>query len=170
MRFLISLFTISSLLAVSGCQDSGKTTNKNEQEIRDNAKLEAELKPLVGTYVGDVSNPSVGADPFPVQINIFLVKEQSGVNEDGEPKYRPALHGIYRRLDFPSDMTNEKSLVIRYYPETGEIVLGTATEGSGTADSRFLSISGKFSNGQITGEIANHRNVLGILKVERTNP
>ena len=171
MRTLFSILIVSILLGAVACQDSGKPSRQNDQEIRDNDDLEKILKPLVAIYEGEVSNPLVGADPFPVQINVFMVREQTGVNDDGEIMFRPALQGRYRRLDFPPDLSNEKSLLIRYYPETGQIALGTTISASGGGvDSGFLSISGKWSNNQITGEIANHRSVLGTIHVTKVNP
>lgn len=166
MRFLISGLWLFIFAGTTGCQGSDKSITKNDQEIRDIKKLEAELSPLVGVYEGKVSNPGRGAEPFPVMLNLYVIREQSGINEHGEPKYRPVLRGRYRRLDFARDATNEKSLVARFYPETRELILGSVNNVGGI-DSGFLSITGHVQNDEIIGEIANHQGVLGIIQVTK---
>ncbi len=171
-----------SAFALLSCDHQDAPKSNRAEEIRDRNKLKEILRPLEGTYHGEVSNASAGSDPFPIEIKIFLTEEPSGVNEDGETIFRPQLRGRYRRLDFPIVLTNEKSLFIRYYAETGEITMsslntttGIQVPGGGSVsrsplDNFYLSISGQMISDQIVGGIRNHRGLLGQISLKKVAP
>jgi hypothetical protein len=161
---ILGIFCLSIL---SGCAD-GLEDKKHKQrvaELEDRAHLRSTLRPLVGTYVGDVSNEAMGKDPFPVQLIVFIGEEPDGVNENGELKLRPELRALYRRLDYRYDSSSEKNLIGRFYVETSSLTFVSQTNMS--RENESVTFAGVYRDGEIAGELSNYRGVMGLMKVKR---
>lgn len=153
----------------TACGPAPSHSNK-QREIEDREALATLYQSVSGTYLGRVENRPDGSDPFEIEVKIFVVEEQNGVNEEGEAKFRPALRARYRRLDIVSDGSFERTLIVRYYRETGELAAATNPNMAmmgGLQDSNFLSMSGKLMESETTVEVRDHRGVLGTARLAK---
>lgn len=125
---------------------------------------------VTGTYRGEIV-PDTGSTPWNVELVIFVVEEQAGMNPNGEPRFLPALRARYRRPDFSHEV-GERLLTVRYYLESGVRKLSmnaspvpgvpTNVPGAGT-----FSITGEIVNDMITADAADHRGPMGELRAKR---
>lgn len=170
MTRLFPLLFCGVLLSLASCAPPLSNNGNKQKEIEDRQALVDLYQPLVGTYQGVVANRPDRSDGFQIEMKIFLVDEQNGVNEDGEVRFRPVLRARYRRLDFPQDGIGERTLILRYYRETGEIAGATSPTSApagNVADSNYLSMSGKVIDGEALVEIRDHRGVVGTVRLVR---
>lgn len=158
-----------SILFLSSCGLESDNLSKKE-ELQDRRDLYETYSPLTGLYEGKLENSSSGADPYLIELQVYLVEEQNGVNEDGEVRFRPTLKARYKRLDFFSDGIGERTLVLRFYKETGELTGVSSTTGNasgGLPESNYLSFNGRFSKDRIEGEFKDHRGIVGKVVLNR---
>lgn len=159
---LASLALCAILLVSCGVSGSSTRQDSDQAEIDDRDRLLQALTPLTGIYQGTVTGSPDGSENFPIVLKVYIVDEPSGVNEAGKLRFRPGLRGSYSRQDFPLDSGNEKSLVGRYYEETGVLTMFSAD------DVKYISLTARISGNQILdGELKNQRGILGHFTLEK---
>jgi len=160
-KFLTGLVLISVLLLFSCGIGNNEEQGTPSQEIKDRAYLIETYSPVQGTYSGtvDVMNSRI---VFPVEISLFIVELENGVNENGEPHFLPVLKGRYRRLDRISE-DSDQVLSVRFVRETGEIIASVSENGSGL----YISINGYLRDGKINAKVTESRGVIGVLKADK---
>lgn len=164
----IAIFAIIPFLLIA-CGGSSENLTKRK-ELEDRVSLQENLEPLVGTYSGFIDNRPDGSDAFPIELNIFLVEEESGVNEEGELQFRPSLRARYKRLDLLSEGLGERTLRLRFYREQSEITGTTAsssTQSAGISDAQYMSFSGSLTSDELDLEFRDHRGIMGYAQLER---
>lgn len=173
MKSVFSRFLISGFVAVNlvSCAPPLSNSPNKQRELEDRQELISAYSEIAGTYRGLVENRPDGSDPFEIEVKLFLVEEQNGLNEDGEAKFRPALRARYRRLDFPMDGIGERTLIVRYYRETGELAASTsagAAAGS-VMDSGYLSVTGTLliAESSVKVELRDHRGFMGVAVLKK---
>lgn len=166
MRIKFLFFSFCIFLTACG---TNSTQNSAAQEIDDRSQLLSSYRAVAGVYRGLLSPEADGQPSYGIELKIFIVEEANGTNEAGEARFRPTLRAFYRQLNDSTEIAS-RALVVRYYRESSEIVMGSASGNSGLpADAvAFLSITGKFLGERLVGEVSNHRGRLGIIELERT--
>lgn len=158
IQYLVAVVVVLTHVACQVPSDKSST----EAEVEDRQKLLKIMRTVVGVYRGTVENAEIGADPFPIEVKLFIVEEPAGQNSDGETKFRPTLKGRYRRLDFPPDSGTEKNLLARYYSETRELSMVTP---AGVEPA--ISITGTLNGSVIEGQLFNSRGPLGTFTLNK---
>lgn len=171
MRHNNIFLILGSCFFLSAC-GTGTENSTKEEELADRLELSSSLEPLVGIYNGILNQRPDGSDPFPIELSLFIVEEENGVNHEGEPQFRPSLRARYRRTDLLTDGIGERTLKVRFYKEENKIAgttTSTPTPGSGNPDARFLSFTGSVTENGFDLEFRDHRGILGYAKIDR-NP
>ncbi len=168
MRDVVALFKklwpLLFLLLLS-CGFEEEKPGSNTEEMKDREYLRSSYSNIIGKYLGYVQREGVN---IPVEINVYIVEIQEGVDENGSIKFRPTLRGQYRRTDIVDEYDNEV-LDIRYYPETGDIIMSSINI---KTQSRFLSFEGSLTNGTIAVDAIKNGGHFGTLtaKIYQRNP
>lgn len=145
--------------------------NPNKQvELEDRAVLQNYLEEISGTYAGLIENRADGSDAFPIELSLFVVEEEEGINEEGEVRFRPSLRARYRRTDLFSEGLGERNLKVRYYREKLELAGATSSSpaSGGDLDAKFLSFTGLVTgDGALDLVFHDHRGILGYALLTR---
>jgi hypothetical protein len=160
------------LFSLIGCGADPENLTKKE-ELDDRASLHENLQPVLGTYEGMIEERPDGSDPFPIELTVFLIEEEDGINQEGEIRFRPSLRARYRRRDLLNEGLGERTLRVRFYRERSEIAgtTSTSTQVAGMLpNSQLLSFTGLAKTDQLDLEFQDHRGVLGYALLKRINP
>ncbi len=171
-HFFHFISIVFAFFLISCGNDVPSTEYDERKERQDIEKLAAELSPLTGVYTGLVTNESDGADPFPVELTLTLAHEPIGTNENGRIKIVPRLRVRFRRLDFPTDASTEKNLLVRYDKVTGSIYMfppqiGTTSPIPGSTDLNTVNVYGYLKGDEINGTINFARGREGKISVRK---
>ncbi|HLE10367.1 MAG: hypothetical protein A2504_04280 [Bdellovibrionales bacterium RIFOXYD12_FULL_39_22] len=158
---LLKIVTLSVFIMATffSCGVKEEEPGSNTEELKDREYLLANYSDIVGKYVGHIEQD---ASAIPVELNIYIVEVQEGIDENGSIKFRPTLRGQYRRTDIVDEYDSEV-LDIRYYPENGNIIMSSINIKTQT---KFLSFEGTLSKGQMVVSAIKNGGAFGQLKAK----
>ncbi|OFZ20461.1 MAG: hypothetical protein A2X94_10620 [Bdellovibrionales bacterium GWB1_55_8] len=169
-----SLFLLVVMSGAISCAPPLSGSANKQRELEDRKELLEVYREFAGTYAGVIEEMPDRSDPFGIEMKVFIAEEHNGLNEDGEARFRPALRARYRRTDFPKDGIGERTLIVRYYRETGELAASTSPtspSAGSVLDSSFLSITGTLDAAEkvMKVELRDHRGFLGVATLVKVN-
>lgn len=148
-------FTACSLNEVSN-GDAGQ--EQTDRELRDRARLEKGFSEVLGMYSGEWTHEVVS----PLEIAFYTQEKQSGENPDGTTKILKELKARLFRVD--ELKANYTYFDVRYYKETGELVMVSEQQAGVTSS---ISISGYLRGEEFTG-LMTQAGKTGEIKIRRT--
>jgi len=161
----------SVLLFLTSCLGDLPPNAETGREVEANARLLAEYESLQGAYKGYVRDNPNGEADIPARLDLILAFEPSGRNEDGETKMVAVLRAQYTRLDIDSSKVNYSIPFVRFYKESGQIVLLTQKDmSSGAPGVGYLSVVGTLIDGQMRATLTDHRGLQGRLELVKYAP
>lgn len=169
LRFSLLATLLLSLSSLVGCLGELPPSGETAREYEANARLTAEYMTLEGTYRGYLRDNPNGESDIPARLDLILAFEPSGRNEDGETKMVPILRAQYTRLDIDTSELNYSIPFVRFYKESGQIVMLTQENMSGAVAPGvgYLSIVGTLIEGRLRATFTDHRGLQGRLELVR---
>jgi|GEM_PF-5391824 len=167
-KFLALILSFTSVLLLSSCLGELPPSD-NAQEIESYEKLRKVYSAIEGVYEGVLTDSPQGELDIPVQLKIFMSDEPVGRNEDGVTRFVPVLQAYYRRLDIDDVRRNYFVRSVRYYEESGRLLMATEEDmQSGVPGVGYLSIQGRLlQNGNFEGNLSDHRGPQGKLLLQK---
>jgi len=160
------IFAIT-LISMTGCMGPLKNSSTG-QEYESNMRLMEIYSDVAGVFEGQLSDNPNREPNVPVRLEIFIANEANGRNEDGEVKFVPVLRATYRRLDVEDVRRVYFISSVRYYQESGEIMMIVDERNqSGVPGVGYLSIQGRLTDSGLEGKLADHRGPQGVLRLEK---
>lgn len=161
------LLSIFFPIFLAGCLGEIPDSN-NSQEERAVLELAEVYSTIEATYEGVLTNRVDDGEDIAVSLNLFVATTASGLNSDGQPRMVPVLYGYYERLDKDDPLFDYFIPNVRYYEETGRIVLQADANLFGEVNGRgFLSISGTLVDGKLFARMSDNQGYRGELILER---
>jgi hypothetical protein len=166
--FLFFSLFFAVFLLLSSCLGQVPPSD-NAQELESNERLLQAYSGIVGLYEGSLSENPNGEMDVPIQLNIFISYEPAGRNEDGATRFVPVLQAYLKRLDVDDVRRHYFITSVRYYQESGRILMATQEDMRGSVPGvGYLSIQGQIlQNGSLRASFVDHRGPQGVLKLER---
>ncbi len=159
----IFLYCFTLLLISCGADDQGYRDENEGKEKDDITYLQLLADSIKGTYEGVVEMANHSREPVPVRITLFVVNENVGNNNSGEPQLRPSLKGRFRRLDLISEINS--FLIVKYFPSNGKILMRSDDEkspGQGVPGGGTISLTGYINDGVLIGEVVDYLGPMGV--------
>lgn len=154
-------------LVLSGCLGEIPDSN-NSQEERAVLELAEVYSTIEAVYEGVLTNTVDDSEDIPVALNLFVATTASGLNSDGQPRMVPVLYGYYQRLDKEDPLFDYFIPNVRFYEETGRIVLQSNANPMGQTNGQgFLSITGTLVDGELFARFSDNMGYRGELILER---
>lgn len=158
MKILISILFL--FLTSCGLDIEGNDTQ--EQDLEQRQKLNQEYTPAVGTYLGEVTNPSKRLATRTNEIKIFITEEVKGTDNYGKPRVFPTLKAYWRLFRDDGQESIGCMLSAQYIEESSSIVL--TTDNSTKANTCTFSMNGTIIDGVLEGDIYLARGYYGRFK------
>jgi hypothetical protein len=158
------------LVALSSCFLGELPPSSNAQEQESNVRLMSTYSALTGVYEGYLQENPEGEADIPVRLELFMAFEPAGRNEDGETKFVPVLQAFYKRLDVEDARRNYFIRSIRYYKESGQLLMSTEERFQTSLPGvGYLFAEARLSRGdtKLIGRLTDHRGPQGILRLEK---
>ena len=158
MKILISVLFL--FLTSCGLDIEGNDTQ--EQDLEQRQKLNQEYSPAVGTYLGEVTDPSKRLSTRTNEIRIFITEEVKGTDNYGKPRVFPTLKAYWRLFREDGEESIGCLLSAQYIEESSSIVL--TTDNSSKANTCTFSMNGTIIDGVLEGDIYLARGYYGRFK------
>ena len=156
-----------TLLGLASCL--GEIPRNNDgQELEANERLLGIYSPLEAYYEGELDDRPNGESSLPIRLQLFVAESPAGVNSDGETRMVPVLKAYYERLDVDDNRLNYFISSVRYYEESGRIVMQSEENfQSRTPGAGFISIKGSLSDDVLEADVYDYRGFRGTLYLEK---
>ncbi|MEO5667705.1 MAG: hypothetical protein ABIR96_06590 [Bdellovibrionota bacterium] len=166
-RKIFGLACIASLACLTGCLGA-LPKSSTAQEYESNQRLQEIYEAQAGVFEGVLTQNPNNEPDRPVRLELFVTRQSNGRNEDGEEKFVPVLQATYRRLDVNDVRLRYFIKSVRYYEESGEMlmIVDDKTQGASPGEG-YLAIQGRVENKIFTGSVVDHRGPQGILRLEK---
>ncbi|MGE9746642.1 hypothetical protein [Bdellovibrio bacteriovorus] len=157
LKKLILAATVLSLAACAFDQD--KNAGK-QREIELNGKLQQTYKPVIGTYVGQITTADGTQD---LEVKFFELKVDNGAkNSDGSTRLHSTLYATYKRIN-PAGESYD--FVVGFAPETGDLTLVNVKDIKSLGRDEIQTVDAKISGNNILGEAKAISGPKGIVKL-----
>jgi hypothetical protein len=169
-RLSLGLAFVAPMVLLACAGGGGMAEDQKDLQRRDAEKLSGQYESLRGTYEGTLANAKSGLRPTAGKLSLYIVpvKDDSGVNPDGTPKFRPTLRGRFRLNDAVSE-TDTLTLIGDYDERSGALQLTTVGSGGQSAESAMLSIRGSAVGGKVKLELVRRGGTWGYFDGSRTS-
>ncbi len=154
---VLNLFLLLMTALLFSCGLEEDSTGTQKEEFKNREYLLGTYEKIMGQYLGQIQDEDKS---FPVELSFFIVEIKDGIDENGNPKFRPALKARYRRTDFVGESDNE-ILDVKYFPETNQIVMSSVG-----ASGIFLSFTGVLEKSILKAEAIKNGGRFGSLSVK----
>jgi len=157
--------TLGSFELSKVSNDVGRAPDETIDERR---RIREVYEKIKGTYEGLVKRPEPRLEDFPIEVKLFITEEATGVDGGGNVIFKPKLSGYLVRLDIGRDV-GDYSMDVQYFVESKVITMKGKIFRNPTAPANiFISFTGVYDDGSITGELSDHRGVLGRANLSKT--
>lgn len=177
IKQLMSIFFVFSLgLTFAGCGGGADEDDGTQAEVkRQNEKLKSDFSKVVGLYKGTLNTAEKNRDLLDVELVVYWVMTQEGVDENGKVKERVTLLTQFRLPNVVGEL-DDHLMRVNYDINSGEVSMTADLDlmrdlnacSVGRRDPQ-LSILGTMLKDEMKGKLRLAGGVLGTLNLQRVN-